>query len=397
MVLRFVCWLLALSLSAAELPDLVPMRWISTDPASLKLLDGAPVNCLLLEAGQLDAGLIAAARARNLTLFGVLRQASEAEAAAKAALDGLVVEGDDEAARKAARATGARVLEMPSRIRVPYSQVAFTGTTEGLWPGLHVEKDGKAKAAPTGAPWIETNIGYLRYLRAAAGPDAVLWMGVRPPEGAAWGPARYEQAVADAAQCGARWVAAMDSALARSLAASDARALAHWKRLTAALAFYEKHRAYARWTEFSELALVQDVVSGALYSGGFADMIVARNIPAGVVPGRRVLAEPFTGVKMVLNIDPAGLSAEEKEKLLAVARQGGTLVNGPPGWKVPPGEAGVITMPESLVKRADEAWREINSFLGRRNFGVRVFGAPGAPPGELHRLPDREHLAALLR
>ena len=41
--------LLALIVLAA-MPDWVPARWHSTDPKSLELLSGTPINCLLLDA-----------------------------------------------------------------------------------------------------------------------------------------------------------------------------------------------------------------------------------------------------------------------------------------------------------------------------------------------------------
>ena len=56
----------------------------------------------------------------------------------------------------------------------------IVGTYQGVWPGIQVEEGGTAKAAPSGAPWINTNSGFLRFMRSAT--TAPLWIGVRPPE-----------------------------------------------------------------------------------------------------------------------------------------------------------------------------------------------------------------------
>jgi len=40
---------------------------------------------------------------------------------------------------------------------------------------------------------------------------------------------------------------------------------------------------------------------------------------------------------MAVNVDPEALTAEQKEMLRAFARTGGTLLTGPPGWKVQSG------------------------------------------------------------
>ena len=42
--------LLAAAALAGFLPACVPARWFSSDPESLNLLKGTPINCLLIEA-----------------------------------------------------------------------------------------------------------------------------------------------------------------------------------------------------------------------------------------------------------------------------------------------------------------------------------------------------------
>ena len=239
---------------------------------------------------------------------------------------------------------------------------------------MRVEREGAVHARPSGGPWIETNGGFLRFLQAAA-PGAVVWIANRPPAGTAFSAQRYVQALADAAIAGARWVIDFDETYWAALLAGDARARAGWQRLNEVLRFYQQQAALTGLRDYSTLALVEDARSGALLSGGILDMLAARHIPVRALPGERVGGA--ADVKMLLNINPAGLSADESEAVRRVARQGATLVNGPPGWKLtlPPGDA--ITFADDQVRQIDEMWREINSLVGRRNFGVRVFGAPG--------------------
>ena len=69
---------------------------------------------------------------------------------------------------------------------------------EGLRTLNEKLEEGKTKAAPSGGPWINTNGGFLRFVRAAA-PGAVVWLGNQPPDKTVITADRYMQAVADAA------------------------------------------------------------------------------------------------------------------------------------------------------------------------------------------------------
>jgi hypothetical protein len=135
------------------------------------------------------------------------------------------------------------------------------------------------------------------------------------------------------------------------------------------------------------------VSSGALYSGGFLDMIGARHVPVTVAPASRINEARLPGVRLLLNIDPSSLTPEQKQRVQEIARGGAMVVNGPPGWKLDAGaDPSRITFDEKQIKQLDEAWREINSLIGRRNFAVRLFGAPSMLSA-LKATPGRETLA----
>src|SRR4051812_43392830 len=84
----------------------VPARWNSTDPASLDLLAGTPINCLVLRRA--EPAFIKAAAARGIATLAILQDAKEVPAAAALHLNGVVVEGgrDVEALRRATLSAG---------------------------------------------------------------------------------------------------------------------------------------------------------------------------------------------------------------------------------------------------------------------------------------------------
>ncbi|MBI3281150.1 MAG: hypothetical protein HYZ57_15050, partial [Acidobacteria bacterium] len=149
-----------------QLSNCVPARWPWGDGASLSLLEGSPINCLVVEEPQWNAAFLRAAQARKISMLAAVSDAQRARKAAALGFDALVVEGD---ASVDLGATGKRVVELPMRAKIRL-EADVAGTVQGLWPGVRAQTDGVAHAGPTGAPWIDTNTGFLRYLRASARP-----------------------------------------------------------------------------------------------------------------------------------------------------------------------------------------------------------------------------------
>jgi len=214
--------LIAFLLLAAA-PHWVPARWTSGDPKSLQLLAGTPVNCILLESANWNPDVVKEAAARKITTLGVVHAGGDlaelAHRAAKLKMNGLVLEGEYEPAagdevRSALAGSGLVVIELPLRRRIHIdSKDPILGTSQGLWPGVEIEHGGAVRSGPTSNPWIDTNTGFLRFLRAAT--NAALWIGVRPRPNNAYTVERYQVAIADAALSGARWIVALDDDLNR--------------------------------------------------------------------------------------------------------------------------------------------------------------------------------------
>ena len=49
------------------------------------------------------------------------------------------------------------------------------------------------------------------------------------------------------------------------------------------------------------------------------------------------------------------------------------MLTGPPGWKDPRPEGDRITLDQKELDRLNDIWHDVNSMVGRRNLGVRLF------------------------
>lgn len=381
-------------LLAASLPDLVPAHWFSADPKSLDLLKDTPVNCLLLDEPQWSEPFLSAAAKREITTLAVLRPGPSAmDSAQKVAslkFTGAVLEGSFDAAdarRIIAFLNDSNIrsvrLGLRSDIRLD-NPGEVAGTFQGVWPGIEESGD-EIKAAPSGGPWIDTNSGFLRFVRAAT--TAPVWIANAPPAGKSWPVQRYIQAIGDAAMTGSRWVLTLDPAFQKKLLASDAAALKDWSRIAQTLAFYEAHKEWRSAHAAGHLALIEDVPSGALLSGGILDMIAVKHTPVRPVPTPKLDAKLMAGSKMAVNVDPESLTEAQKEILKGYTRAGGTLLTGPPGWKFPEPKPGQITLEKADLDKLDQIWKEMNAMTGRRNLGARLFNV-ASMLSNMVELPD---------
>src|SRR5436190_18465050 len=144
--------LVALILAAA-LPDLVPAHWFSPDPKSLDLLQGTPINCILVDRPHWSKALAADANRRGLTPLAVLRPGDSPEQAVSAGFAGAVLEGQFDRAsadriRASLKGSGLTSIELGLRsdMRLDGSD-PIVGTFQGVWPGIQGTEE-EAKAAP---------------------------------------------------------------------------------------------------------------------------------------------------------------------------------------------------------------------------------------------------------
>lgn len=365
----------------AALPAWTPARWNSGDPKSLDLLTGTPINCLLLESANWNAEFVHQAGVRGIAILGVLHTGPDLSAAARRAaeltLAGVVLEGDyapgvSAEVRSALAGSGLAIIELPLRRRIRIDGTdAILGTAQGLWPGIEAEHGGAIVTGPTSNPWIDTNTGFLRFLRAATG--ATLWLGVRPPPHRAYPVERYQVAIADAAMSGARWILALDDDLDRRLLAREPRAVDAWKQITAFLAYYTGQAAWRDYRPYSKFALVQDAASGGFLSASLLDMLAVQHTAVRPILTRKLSAAALHDARVVLNVDAGSLSALQKEELDSFMASGGTLVNPPDGWRFPETSEQQMTPDRRQMNRIQGIWESVYNATARKNFGARTF------------------------
>jgi hypothetical protein len=359
--------------------DWVPARWASADPKSLELLSGTPINCLWLERPQWSSAFLEEASKRGIAAVAVIRREGDAveatRTAAKMKFDAIVTEGDfDDYTRLIVAGTVARskalLIESVVRARMKLDGASpILATSQGLWPGIHVEAGGSASAGPTANPWIDTNTGFIRFAKAST--DSVIWLAHQPPPKTVVPVSRYLQAVGDAEMSGARWVISLDDDFSKLLFAGEAKALADWRSIAAAVAHYEAHPEWRAAQPVGGVAIVEDL-SRARLSAGLFDMLTAKHIPVVDVPvSKAATAGVLKNSAVAVETDPSRLDAVEKKSIEAAAGDS-KLVAGPDSAKAldqpenvfvyDPADTNVVTM-----------WQQVDAAIGRRNIGVRLF------------------------
>ena len=368
-------------LALAGIANWIPARWHSHDPATLDLLTKyTPVNCILLEQSDWSAAFNAAALDRGIATLGVIHPGGDAieqgRRAAALNLTGVVLEGDfPEGTRAALEDSKILVIDLPSRSHLRlHDHPKILGTDQAMWPGIQIQENGVAISAPSGAPWIDTNTGFLRFLRSIR--TEPIWIANSPPAKMIVTPERYVQAVADAETAGAHWVVALDSDFEGRLLRGDPKALAGWQQIGTAMKFYAEHPEWAAMRPYSTLALVEDTDS-AMLSGGILDMLATKHTTVRAVASSDLTPGVLAGEKMAADVDPTALTPEQKDILQSWVRKGNTLLTAPPGWKMPvAANATQIAMTKEQMGRLEEIWKEMNALTAMQNPGAKVFNAP---------------------
>lgn len=376
-------YLATILLAATKPEDLIPMRWPGSDPEALSTLDGSPINCLLVPEAQLNKAFTEAAHRKQLTVLAVFARGdgifTRVWKSLELGVDGGVLEGnfaeaDTKAARQVLDAASKLHVDLGVRGRIPLEEdaPAIIGTFQGVWAGInpHDEKE-EAHAAPSGAPWIDTNAGFLRFVRSVT--TRPFWLSAAPPPKSVVNLARYLQMIADPAMVGGRWVVTLDEGFFNRLLSKETKAIKDFKRINQLVGFFEQNRKLQTLPPYGQLAVVTDVLNGALLSGSVLDMITVKHTPVRPVPFKAVERKSFNQAKMAVNVDPLALDEAKQKVLKDFTRAGGTVLTAPPGWRMPvPREDQIVTDPEE-VNKLDQIWKEVNAMTGRRNLGVRLF------------------------
>ena len=265
------------------------MRWPGSwkSPSALALLNGTPINWLLVDK---DAGLAP-----------VIEQAKQA---------GLHV------AEIAATPAGVALLK-------------------GEWPGVAMSRGGGTSAGPTGVPWVDTNSWRIR-LEAARRPGADIWVDA-PPKGARVFASSYRTAIADAAAYGGRWVISLDAPLAAAIADGKADALATWKGIAGTAAFFAARPQWPAYLPEAVVGVISDFAGDNEFLGQeLLNLIGRTNQQYAVLVKTRLPEAAFRGLRALIYADSQPPAAGLRKQILDFVTAGGLLITGPK-WGIPPG------------------------------------------------------------
>jgi hypothetical protein len=332
--------------------------WYS--PATLDLLEGTPINCLLVtfsadadpEIENRQHALVrdyaAAARSRGIAVLGIVHPGrdpvSVAAASGEARLDGLVLEaGFPDAASFAGELRAALRVRNDAAIVVTIEKEAAPlrransplQVLAGVRPSARDLADMGVRAGPSAEPWIESNIWLVHSLRRAGGLRPV-WIHQEADAGA---PGEYLRCVADAALAGGRWIISLDDDLRAGLFQKNPEAIASWRSINAYLQFAEAHPEWGRFEPYGKVAILLDPASPHPdFADEYLNLVARRHIPYRILLRSEVSAASLAPFTTVLAADIATPTDPERTVLRAFAEAGGVLIAGP-SWGNPPSDS----------------------------------------------------------
>jgi hypothetical protein len=144
--------------------------------------------------------------------------------------------------------------------------------------------------------------------------------------------AGYVQAIADSSVFGGRVLLSLDPHLRLGLSKRSDAALASWRGIARALAFFERHREWASYVPVGQLGVVSDYAGpNEFLSFEVLNLLARQGSLYRILDKRNALATSLAGLDAVLYVDAAPPEKSLAQKLDAFADAGGTLIT-PPGW-----------------------------------------------------------------
>jgi hypothetical protein len=272
----------------------VPMRWPAsppehwTRPEALTVLTGTPVNCLLLPG---DGG---AQGWQPLT--------------------------------ERAKTMGVTVLKSERQMQT----AGVVALEKCVWPSVRSPgRRGGSSAGPTGNAWVDSNGWRIRLARERT-PGRSAWLTYRPPANAEIPGDAYVMAVADAAAYGGRWIISLDEMLAGGLARGSSQSKEVWKRLTAAVAFFEKHAGWSSFPAVANLGVLSNFAGpNEFFAGEVLNLAARRHQLYRILLMEKAVSDSYDDLSAILYTDRTPPEHAVQKKLAAYVESGGLLV-GPP-------------------------------------------------------------------
>jgi hypothetical protein len=332
-------------------------RWY--DPATLGLLEGTPINCLLvtLSAGagptveteqhRLVKDYARMARERGIAVVGIVYPGTDPQAVAatadEARLEGLVMNGEFPAGGGFAGKLGAALrFNNSAAVVIPIARDAASVRTakapllavEGVRPNASDLADKGIRAGPSAEPWIDSNIWLIRSFRLGTAWRPI-WINQQPHCNSQ---GDYARCVADSAVAGGRWMVALDDDLRAKLFRKDADALATWRSVGCYLKFAEDHAEWRSFAPYGNLGIILDTAGkNPEYSNEYLNLVARRQVPYHVIERSQLTPTSLASFQAILAADLAPPSEPERKMLRLFAQKGGLVIAGP-SWGDPPSD-----------------------------------------------------------
>ena len=309
----------------------------------LHLLDGTPINCLVVDwatGGEADTAqqrvllpLIEAGRRKGISFVGRVTAKEGLPAIASAGhtagLEALLLPGP------VSTTLALPTLALFSRDNADWNHVTSILALNGnVWPGAEMPGGSRranapdtAPAGPTQDPWVDSN-GWVAPLVRCMAPGKTLWLEVDPPASEKMlPPERYCLTVADARASGCRWIIDLDEPMRAALAAHAPEAAAAWNQIAAMDAFFDKHPQWAECDSVGVLTVVSDFGSdNAAMSNEVLHLLQRLHVPITVADRNRSLGPHIAGKRAVLWLDDTEPNAEQHQLLMQFVEQGGMVI-----------------------------------------------------------------------
>ncbi|HEU0005139.1 MAG TPA: hypothetical protein VFS12_04015 [Terriglobia bacterium] len=377
------------------LPDLKAslLKWSA--PASLELLRGTPINCLIVPwaAGLAEdeeqqrqlRPLLARARVLGLQVVGRVHPPADLKNAAirgnAAGLSALALPSVPET-----------VLALPVIEWADWDKVGRNNSStavalnDSVWPGIRGNAGGNrtvAVAGPTGIPWLDSNAWLIQWARQRC-ESKTLWLAFEPAQTESSRDAEsYLLALADTESCGARWIVSLDDNFRSALDGHQTAALERWKQINAAIEFFRSRRAWNDLRPKAALGIAaMDSDAQAFMNGEILNLLGRRQLPFRILGKGPWKSEETQGLVAILCADVDLPSATQRAFLLEFAEQGGLLIV-PNTWERPGGPLVYHDLEDAYslhrvgsgrVALARESWQdpyrvaeEIHLLISRRN------------------------------
>ena len=365
-------------------------RWY--DPATLGLLEGTPINCLLVtfsigagaeaehQQHQLVKEYARLARARGIATLGIVYPGANPEAVAVAAreaqLDGLVLDGEFPAGFAARLGTGALVIPIARDAASLRTSKTPLLAIEGVRPDARDLSDMGIRAGASAEPWIESNIWLVRSFRLGT-EWRPIWINQRPNPSSQ---GDYIRCVADSAVAGGRWMIAIDDDLRAGLFRKDHGALTSWRSIATYLKFSEDHAQWRNFQPYGNLGVILDND----FSDEYLNLLTRRQVPYRLLLRSELRAASLSGFQAVLAIAPP--TEAERKILCDFAEKGGLVVAGP-SWGDPPKDDPYAEVPLGKGRVAvykedppnpESVAKDMMDLLDPEVMGLSVFNVPSA-------------------